>query len=74
VYRLANVSLLQCISGNAVQGAEGMLRVGCSTREESMVVPIAKVEGMAHLIPLELGKSWLVNNRIDLETCDALYD
>jgi len=31
VYRLANVGLLQYISGNAVQGAEGMLRVGWST-------------------------------------------
>jgi len=68
------MSLLQCISGNVVQDAEGMLRVGWSTQEESIVVPIAKVEGMAHLIPLEPGESWLVNNRIDLETWDALYD
>jgi len=74
VYRLANVSLLQCISGNVVQGAEDMLRIGWSTWEESIVVPIAKVEGMAHLIPLELEESWLVNNRIDLETWDVLYN
>ncbi|KAF8440641.1 hypothetical protein BGX38DRAFT_1205503 [Terfezia claveryi] len=74
VYRVANVSLLQCIGGSSVQGAEGMLRVGWGGREESVVVQIAKVEGMAHLIPLEPGESWLVNNRIDLETWDALYD
>jgi len=74
VYRLANVSLLQCISGNAVPGVEGMLPVGWSTWEEMIVVLIVKVERMAHLIPLKPGERWLVNNRIDLETWDALYD
>jgi hypothetical protein len=74
VCRVANVRLLQCIGSGAVQGAEGMLRVGWGTSEETVVVPIAKVEGMAHLIPLDPGVSWLVNNRIDLETWDALYD
>ncbi|KAF8415915.1 hypothetical protein BGX38DRAFT_1244983, partial [Terfezia claveryi] len=33
VYRVANVSLLQCIGGSSVQGAEGMLRVGWGGRE-----------------------------------------
>ena len=74
VYRVANVSLLQCIDGNTVQGAEGMLRVGWGGSEESVVVPIAKIEGMAHLKPLDPGVSWLVNNRIDIETWDALYN
>lgn len=71
---MANVRPLQCIGGGAVQGAEGMLRIGWGTSEETMVVPIGKVEGMAHLIPLDPGVSWLVNNRIDLETWDSLYD
>ena len=51
-----------------------MLRVRWSTLEESIVVPIVKVEHMAHLIPLEPGESWLMNNRIHLVTWDALYD
>ena len=59
---MVNVSLLQCIGGGVVQGAEGMLRVGWCTREESVVVLIAKIEGMAQLIPLDPGETWLVNN------------
>ena len=66
VYRVANVSLLQCIGGNTVQGAEGMLPVGWGGNEESVVVRIAKIEGMAHLIPLDRGVSWELNNRIDI--------
>jgi len=57
-----------------VLGAEGMLSVGWGTREESVVVSIAKIEDMAQLIPLDPGETWLVNNRIDLETWDSLYD
>ena len=68
VYRVANISRLQCIGGGVVQGAEGMLRVGWGTREGSVVVPIAKIEGMAQLILLDPGETWLVNNSIDLET------
>jgi hypothetical protein len=51
-----------------------MLRVGFPPMAEGMVVPIAKIEGMAHLIPLEPGESWLVNNRVDLETWNTIYD
>jgi len=74
VYRLAHVTLLQCIGGMVLQGVEGMLRVGFPATTEGMVVSIAKIEGMAHLILLELGESWLVNNRIDLETWNTIYD
>ena len=74
VYRLAHVTLLQCIGGTSLQGVEGMLRVAFPATAEGMVISIAKIEGMAHLIPLEPGESWLVNNRIDLETWNAIYD
>jgi len=37
------------------------------------MVRIADIEGMAHVIPLEKGKLWLVNNRIDLITWNELY-
>ena len=74
VYRLAYVTPVQCIGGTAVQGAEGMLRVRFQRKDEGEVVMIAQIEGMAHLIPLEPGESWLVNNRIDLETWNTIYD
>jgi len=51
-----------------------MLRVGFPATIEGMVVSIAKIKGMAHLIPLEPGESWLANNRIDLETWNTIYD
>ena len=59
---------VQYIGGTAGQGVEGMLRVRFQRKDEGEVVMIAQIEGMAHLIPLEPGESWLVNNRIDLET------
>ena len=68
------MTLLQCIGETALQGVEGMLRVAFPTTVEGMVVSIAKIEGMAHLIPLEPRESWLVNNRIDLETWNEIYD
>ena len=57
-----------------MQGVEKMLRVGLATYEAGVVIPIAKIEGIAHLIRLEPGQSWLVNNRIDVETWNMLYD
>ncbi|RPB21015.1 hypothetical protein L211DRAFT_851758 [Terfezia boudieri ATCC MYA-4762] len=74
VYRLAHVDLLQCIGGDAVQGSEGMVRVGWPLNGGGIIVKISQIEGIAHLIPLELGESWLVNNRIDLETWNMVYD
>jgi len=74
VYRLAHMTLLQCVGGAVVQDAEGMVRVRLPTLVDDVVVGIAKIEGIAHLIPVELGESWLVNNRIDLETWNLMYD
>ncbi|KAF8427419.1 hypothetical protein EV426DRAFT_589943 [Tirmania nivea] len=55
VYRLAHITLLQCIGGAAARATEGMVRVGLPTCAAGVVVPIAKIEGIAHLIPLEPG-------------------
>jgi len=74
IYRLAHVTMLQAIGGGKVQGPEGMLRVGWVTPDVGTVVRIRQIEGMAHLIPLEPNESWLVNNRIDLETWNTMYD
>ena len=30
-----------------------MLRVGLETREAGIIIPIAKIKGIAHLIPLQ---------------------
>jgi len=73
-YRLAHVTMLQCIGKAVAQGVEGMVRVGWQTAEQSLVVRIGQVEGMAHLIPLEPGESWLVNNRIDLQSWNNICD
>ena len=73
VYHLAHIRLLQCMSGHDVQGLEGMVLVGLPISAEGIVIRIAKIEGMAHLIPLEPGESWLINNRTDLETWNAIY-
>ena len=62
------MTLLNCVVGTALQGAEGILRVGFTTRRAGVIIPIAKIEGITHLIPLEPEQSWLVNNRIDIET------
>ena len=54
-------------------GEEGMIRM--KRREEGKrthVVQIADIEGMAHVISLEKGKLWLVNNRIYLRTWNEL--
>jgi len=74
VYQMANISLLQYIGGGIVQDAEGMLRIRWYTKQESIVVPIVQIEGMVPLLLLDLGETWLVNNRIDLKIWDALYD
>jgi len=36
--------------------------------KDMYVVCIGDIEGIAHFIPLEEGRLWLVNNRIDLST------
>jgi len=53
---------------------EGMIRVQINgDGKEKHVIRVADIEGMAHLIPLEEGRSCLVNNRIDLNTWNVLY-
>ena len=68
------MTLLNCVGGAALQGAEGMLRVEFTNREAGIIIPIAKIEGIAHLIPLEPEQSLLMNNRMDVETRNTLYD
>jgi len=39
-----------------------------------LVVLIVKLKVISYLILSESEESWLVNNRIDLETWDTIYD
>ena len=68
------MTLLNCVRGTALQGAEEMLCIGFTTHEAGVVILIAKIEGIAYLILLEPEQSWLVNNQIDIETWNILYD
>jgi len=55
-------------------GEDGMIQI--ERREEGKwthMVRIAEIEVMAHVIPLEEGKLWLLNIRIDLITWNELY-
>jgi len=55
-------------------GEEGMMWMErCEEGKWTHVERIPDIEGMAHVIPLEKGKLWLVNNRIDLITWNELY-
>ena len=68
------MTLLNCVGGAALQGAEGMLHVGFTNHEAGIIIVIAIIEGVVHLIPLEPEQSWLVNNCIDVEMWNTLYD
>jgi len=75
LYRLAHVSLLQVIGNPTPKGPEGM---ACVKKRENgtgdIVVWLRSLEGTAHLIPLEPGHRWIVNNRIDYHTWNELND
>jgi len=51
-----------------------MLHVRFLATAEGLVVSIAKIKSMAQLILLEPGEGSLVNNRINLETWNTIYD
>jgi len=54
---------------------QGMIRMELMNGEWGFhVLRIADIEGMAHLILLEKNRVWLVNNRIDFNTWNELYE
>ena len=65
---MAYVTLLNCVRVTALQDVEGMLRISFTTHRAGIVILIAKIQGIAYLILLELEQSWLVNNRMDIDT------
>jgi len=74
IHEVALVTLLRVRRSARPWGEEGMILVEQREDENSMhVIRIGDIEGIAHLIPLETGKIWLVNNRIDFSTWNELY-
>lgn len=74
IHLLAHVSLLEPVGSARPTGPEGMVRVAFPTRSVGILVNIRHIIGVAHLIPLEPGERWLVNNRIDFDTWHEIYD
>ena len=68
-HEVALVVMLQLRGSTKPCGEEGMIRVESKGEGEGLLmIHTGDIEGMAHLIPLEAGKVWLVNNRIDFRT------
>ena len=74
-HKVAIVRLLRLKGSGRPHSEEGMIRMQLMDRERGFhVIRIADNEGMAHLIPLEKNRVWLVNNRIDFNTWNELYE
>ena len=74
IYRLAHMSPLVSMNSTAIQSIEAILHVGWLYKKEGQVVRIAHMEGIPHLILLEPEESWLIHNRIYLESWNTIYD
>jgi len=74
VYEVALVVLPRLKGPAKPSGEDGMIWVEINGDQKGKhVIRVADIEGMAHLIPLEEGRSWFVNNWIDLNTWNELY-
>ena len=74
VHEVALVGLVWLRGPAKPSGEESMIRV--ELREEAKelyIVRVRDIEEMAYLIPVDGGRVWLVNNRIDLTTWNELY-
>jgi len=75
LYEVALVRLLQVKGSQRPDSEEGMIRMELMGGEWGFyIIRIADIEGMAHLIPVEENKLWLVNNRIDFNMWNELYE
>jgi len=73
IYKLAHVSLLRVIGSVTAHGPDGLATVEDS-EEGSKVVRLQSLQGAAHLIPVEPTQKWIVNNRINYHTWNAMID
>ena len=75
VHEVVLVLLLSVRGSRKLGGDKGMVRMECrNTGKELRIMQIGDIEGMAYLIGLKRDRVWLVNNRIDLNTWNELYD
>jgi len=75
VHEVPFVRLLRVKGSRRPHSEEGMIRMKWIDGERGVhFIRISDMEGMAHLIPLEKDKVWLVNNRIDFNTWNELYE
>ena len=74
VHEVALVKLQRLRGPAKPWGEESMIRLECTGENQGFyIIRVKDIEGLAHLIPLEAGRVWLVNNRIDLTTWNDLY-
>jgi hypothetical protein len=75
VHEVALVKLLRVKGSRRPHSEEGMIRIEWMEGSRGIhFIRTTDMEGMAHLIPLEKDKVWLVNNRIDFITWNELYE
>ncbi|KAF8454154.1 hypothetical protein BGX38DRAFT_1141130 [Terfezia claveryi] len=74
-YEVAYMRFLRVKGSSRPHSEEGIIRMEKREDEGAIhVIKISDIEGMAHLIPVEAERVWLVNNRIDFNTWNELYD
>jgi len=74
IHEVAFVRLLQVKGSRRPHNEEGMIQMEWMYRGKGVYfIRISHTEGMEYLIPLEKGKVWLVNARIDFNTWNKLY-
>jgi len=75
LHEVVLVRLLRVKGSRRPHSEEGMIRMELMGREWGFhIIRIADIEGIAHQIPVEENKLWLVNNRIDFNTWNELYE
>ena len=73
VHEVAMVRVLVVRVSSMPGGEEGMIRVEWQEHNRNVVVVgIRQIEGVEHLIAMELEKVWLENNQVDLMTWNEL--
>ena len=71
--KLCHITLLTTESSIPC-GPEGMIIITMPTPKVDIFVIISDIEGFCHLIEIEYGKKWLINNRIDMYIWNKVYD
>jgi len=75
LHEMALVRLLRVKGSRRPHSEEGMICMELIGGERGFhIIRIADIEGMAHLIPVEENQVWLVNNKIDFNTWNELYE